>query len=99
MATPVPDPLTERRREALRLLGALTALVLFAAASWGLAQVHLGRAEGPVALVIAALKAVVVAMVFMEMRKSGTVPKFIAVVVALFIALLSGLVYSDVAFR
>jgi caa(3)-type oxidase subunit IV len=99
MATPVSDPLKEQRGEALRLVGALTLLVLLALASWGLAHTHLGRAEALVALGIAALKACIVALTFMELSKSGLTMKFIVVLVPMFIALICGLVYSDVALR
>ncbi len=78
-----------------------TAIILFVlwAVSFGLSYVHLGWASLPVALVIAASKAVLVALFFMELvhaRPSIVVTVLVALVLA---AILVGLTVADVITR
>ena len=72
------------------------ALVALAAISW-IAAV-LGTGTG-VALAIAAVKAALIALVFMELAHAHTADRVIAVVAVLFVVLLCAGSVADVAFR
>jgi cytochrome c oxidase subunit 4 len=91
MAAPVPHRLS--------LLGALVGLVVLTGLSWGLAHAQLGGAGTAVALGIAALKASVVALVFMEIAHASTVVRVVALVTVLFIVLLCLGVAGDTGLR
>ena len=82
-----------------RLVLALVALVALTLATWGLAQVPTGPAEAPIAFAIAAVKAGIVAAVFMEARSAGTAAWGAAFIAVIFILLLVGGTVVDVAFR
>lgn len=82
------------------LVLALVALALLTITSYALAQVfHLGAAGTPVALAIAVVKASIVAIVFMELRRASTTVHLVVFVVFTFIALLSAGTVADLAFR
>jgi cytochrome c oxidase subunit 4 len=97
VATPVPHPLNGAR--ARHLVLALAALLGLAALSWWLAHLELGAFATPVALGIAAAKALLVALVFMELSGKNLAIRFAAVLVPLFVVLLAGLVFTDVTLR
>ncbi len=78
---------------ALAALGVLTALTFF------LSRLSLGGAEAPVALVIAAAKAGVVATWFMELPRASKPAWILAGVTIGFIALLCAGTVADVALR
>jgi caa(3)-type oxidase subunit IV len=61
--------------------------------------VHLGRASTLVALVIAAVKASIVALAFMEVREASLPSRVIALVTIAFIALLCAGTATDVLLR
>jgi len=81
------------------LVIALVALAGLTVVSWGAAQLALGAAGTPVALGIAATKAGVVAVAFMELLRASTLARVIALVTVGFIALLCAGTVGDVAFR
>jgi len=99
MATPVPHPLKPARSHGRALWFAFLALLVLTAASWAGAHLPLGRLHGPFALAIAAAKALVVALVFMELKHADFVPRFVAVVTLLFIALMCSGVVADAVWR
>jgi caa(3)-type oxidase subunit IV len=74
------------------LIATLVALVVLAAASWLVA-------EPAVSLAIAAVKAVLIAWVFMELSHAHPVPRLVAVIAIGFIALLCAGTMADVALR
>jgi cytochrome c oxidase subunit 4 len=82
-----------------RLLLTAFALVVLWAASFGLSYVDLGRASLAVALGIAALKAVLVVLVFMELLHEKTSVKLAAASALLTITIFVTLVAADVATR
>ena len=74
------------------LILTFVALVVLAAASWGLSS--------PAAsLSIAAVKAILIALVFMELRDAHPVPRAIAIVAVLFVLLLTIGAWSDAVLR
>ena len=81
----------------LLLAGAL--LLALAALSYGLSFVHLGKLGLPLALAIAACKAVTVLFVFMGFGGLSTSAKLAAGAALLMVALLLGLMVADVATR
>jgi cytochrome c oxidase subunit 4 len=81
------------------LVLALVGLVVLTATSWGLSHLELGPAEVPAALAIAAVKATIVAVAFMELPRAS-IPARVTVLVTLsFIALLCAGTVTDLAFR
>ncbi len=75
------------------------ALLALTGASFGLSYVHLGTLGVPVAIVIAAIKATLVVLVFMELAVERFSIKVTIVVGFVFVALLVGLMAGDVATR
>jgi caa(3)-type oxidase subunit IV len=71
-------------------------LIARAGASWGLSSLG---APPIVALLIAAIKAIWIATVFMELRHAHTVPRTIALIAVLFVALLCAGTLADVDLR
>jgi hypothetical protein len=67
-------------------------LIALAAASWALSSAG-------VSIVIAAVKAVWIALVFMELRHAHPVPRAIAVIALLFVLLLTIGAWSDTVLR
>ena len=82
-----------------RLLLTALALVALWAASFGLSYLDLGRASLAVALGIAALKAVLVVLVFMELLREQVSVKLAAASALLTITIFVTLVAADVATR
>jgi caa(3)-type oxidase subunit IV len=80
----------------IRLALTFLALVVLAIVSWVLAD---AGAPTVVALVIAAVKAILIGLVFMELSHAHIVPRTIAIVMILFIALLISGVMTDVDLR
>lgn len=81
------------------LVGVGIVLLILAAISFGLSFLRLGAWETPVALGIGALKALGIALWFMELRHAPTVLRAVAVAgLALFVLLVS-LTAADVATR
>ena len=74
-------------------------LLTLAALSFVLSFAHLGNAGIPVALAIAFVKALVVALVFMELAVEVFTVRIILIVVAFFFTLLIGLVWADIGTR
>jgi cytochrome c oxidase subunit 4 len=74
-------------------------LITLWAASFGLSYAHLGAAALPVALAIAAIKATLVFLVFMELALESFSIRFAIVAAISMIALLIGLMAADVATR
>jgi caa(3)-type oxidase subunit IV len=71
-------------------------LIVLATASWLLAD---AGAPAVVALTIAAVKALAIGWVFMELSTDHAVPRVIAIVAVLFVVLLVGGVLVDVDLR
>ncbi len=69
------------------------------AASFALSYAELGRAALPVALGIGLVKAVLVALFFMELVREALSVKLTAIAAAALLATLIGLVLADVATR
>jgi cytochrome c oxidase subunit IV len=78
---------------------AFGALLLLTAASYALSYAHLGMLNIPVALAIAAVKAGIVIMVFMELAVERFTVKVTMVLGFVFVLLLIGLMVADVATR
>lgn len=81
------------------LILTLIALLVLTSLSWWLAHMPLGAFHSAAALGIAVLKAASVGLVFMELGRSGLVPRFIAVLTFLFIALLCAGIVGDALLR
>jgi caa(3)-type oxidase subunit IV len=75
------------------------AVLALAAGSWALAHAPLGAFAAPVALLVAALKASLVAAVFMRLWEGTTAARFAIALALGFIALLALAVVSDVVLR
>ena len=100
MATPVPHSLNQPARSHARaLLLAFLALLVLTSASWVGAHLPLGELHSVFALGIAACKALVVAVVFMELKHADFVPRFVAALTLLFIALMCSGIVADALWR
>jgi len=80
----------------LALVLTFLGLLALAGASWAAAALGTGTA---VALSIAALKAALIALIFMELTRAHSTDRVIALVAALFVILLCVGAVADVAFR
>lgn len=80
----------------LALIATYAGLVVLAAVSWLLADVGSGTV---VALVIAAAKAILIALVFMELIRAHATDRIIAAIAVLFVVLLCVGALGDVALR
>lgn len=78
---------------------AIVALLLLTGLSFALAQVEIAGGGLVLALVVAAIKASIVAMIFMHLRYSSNTTRMVFVFTILFIALLAGGVMADIATR
>lgn len=78
---------------------ALVALLVLTGVSFGLAYVPLGAAGPVVALAIAAVKVIIVGLIFMELLTSLAATRLIPVVTVLFVILLCLGIVGDVGFR
>lgn len=78
---------------------ALIALLCLTALTFGMHYVELGVASTVIALVIAAIKVLIVAAIFMELRESLAATRLIPIVTVLFVILLCVGIAGDVAFR
>ncbi len=72
------------------------ALLVLAALSWVAATLGTGSA---VALTIASVKALAIALVFMELTRANPADRMIAVVAVMFVVLICAGSLADVAFR
>ncbi len=88
-----------RNASGMALTVAWLALLALAAASFALSSLSLGAAAAPVALAIAAVKAAVIALVFMELVAARYTHRAVLAVAVGFVALLVGLVLFDVRTR
>ena len=79
-----------------QLVLTFVALVVLALTSWAAAS---AGAPPALALAIAAVKAILIALVFMELAHAHTVPRVIAIVAVLFVVLLCVGTLTDVALR
>jgi len=77
----------------LALLLALTGVTV------AVSYIHLGFFNVPVALAIAALKASLVLLFFMHLRHEGPVIRYAFITAILFLAVMIGFTFWDVAFR
>ena len=77
----------------------LAALLVLTAISWVMSHVPLGGASTPIALLIAGIKASIVAVWFMELPRASGPAKITAAVTLSFIVLLCGGIVADVALR
>lgn len=77
----------------------LVALLVLTAVSWVMSHVPLGPATTWVALLIAAVKAALVAIAFMEIRRASATARIMGFVTIAFILLLAGGIVGDLAFR
>ena len=82
-----------------RLVMAAGLLVVLTLASFGLAHLHLQRFGAAIALVLAAIKASIVAVAFMELDRASSPAKITAFVTLAFIAILCGGILGDVRVR
>jgi len=91
---------SDLRAPSARLLAvALAVLLALTAVSWLLAHVPLGGASTPIALAIAAIKASIVAIAFMELHHASTPARVTVFVTLSFIALLAAGAVTDVLLR
>lgn len=74
-------------------------LLVLAGSTVGLATVHLGIWNTPIALGIAAIKALLIAVFFMELRDSFPLPRLAAVVALIWLTILIGFTMDDVLTR
>ena len=74
-------------------------LVVLAGGSWLASSYNLGNAGSAVALAIAGVKALGIALVFMELYWAHAVDRVIAVIAVFFVILLCVGSLADVAFR
>lgn len=81
------------------LVGAVIALLVLTALSFGFHYADLGRWGTVIALSIAAIKVTIVGLVFMELLESLAATRMIAIVVVMWVALLCLGIYLDVAYR
>lgn len=81
------------------LVWTLLALLGLTVISWAISHVHLGSASTLIALAIAAVKASVVAVAFMELPRASAQARIVAAVTVAFIALLCAGTVADVAMR
>jgi cytochrome c oxidase subunit 4 len=81
------------------LFATFAALIVLAVVSFLLSLANLGRIGVPVALAIAALKAALVALVFMELIVEKLTFRLVLILVVLFFALLIGGVWADIDTR
>jgi caa(3)-type oxidase subunit IV len=82
-----------------RYVVALVVLLVLTGLSFGLVSLGLGAAGPPIALTIAAIKVLVVGVVFMHLSEAMFATRMVGVATILFIALLCFGVLGDVAFR
>jgi cytochrome c oxidase subunit IV len=98
--TPTEEPTTALHAASGRsLVIVLLALLVLTLLSWAVSNLALGAASMPIALLIAAVKAGLVATWFMELPLAATPARVIVVVTISFIALLCAGTVSDVALR
>ena len=82
-----------------RNLATWVTLVLLVLLTLALAYLPLGRLNLPVALVIAAAKAALVAVVFMELRTGRPLFRLVAGAALFWIAIMFVLAFADIAMR
>ncbi len=73
--------------------------MVLAAASFGFSLTDLGRLEMPLAMGIAAVKALLVALVFMQVLRSGVLTQVIVLVAVVLMGTLVALAGADIATR
>ena len=95
MASQEKRHVTSYRQLALILLF----LLLLTGTTVGISYVHLGFFNVPAALAIAMAKASLVLLFFMHLRHEGRVIRYSFLGTALFLAIMIGFTFWDVAFR
>lgn len=75
------------------------ALLLLTVLSYALSRIHIGAAEMPAAMVIAAVKVGLVVWFFMHLRDSGPTERLFAAGGAVMVAILMGIASTDVLAR
>jgi cytochrome c oxidase subunit 4 len=95
------DVLEEREhpKSGAPLVYALVALLCLTGLTFGLHFVDLGATSTVIALLIAGVKVCIVAVIFMELRESMAATRTVAIIAAVFVALLCVGIYGDVGFR
>ncbi len=83
-------------RPALSTFLALIVLLAITAAS---SRIDLGWGNAAINLAIAALKALLILLVFMQLRSDRSLPRLAAGATALWLAILYGLIFADYATR
>jgi cytochrome c oxidase subunit 4 len=96
--TVLPTP-SSRQPSSASLLLAGAGLLALACTSFGLSFLPLGALALPIALGIAAAKAAIVLVVFMDFAKQSASVKLAALAALLMVALLAGLMVADSATR
>ncbi len=81
------------------LVLALIMLLVLTVISWAVSHVQLGVASTSIAIAIAALKATVVAIAFMELPRAAIVARVVAIVTLAFIGILCAGVVADIGMR
>jgi caa(3)-type oxidase subunit IV len=94
-----PDATPHSSSSARPLVVALIVLVVLTATSWAIAHVELAGFGTPVAIAIAAVKASVVGVAFMELPRASLPARVIAFVTIAFIALLCAGTVTDIVLR
>jgi len=77
----------------------LTLLLALTGVTVAVSYIHLGFFNVPVALTIASLKAALVLLFFMHLRYEGPVIRYSFITTVLFLAIMIGFTFWDVAFR
>ena len=77
----------------------LTLLLALTGVTVAVSYIHLGFFNVPLALTIASLKAALVLLFFMHLRYEGPVIRYSFITTVLFLAIMIGFTFWDVAFR
>jgi cytochrome c oxidase subunit 4 len=77
----------------------LTLLLALTGVTVAVSYIHLGFFNVPLALTIASLKAALVLLFFMHLRFEGPVIRYSFITTVLFLAIMIGFTFWDVAFR
>ena len=77
----------------------LALLLMLTGVTVTVSYIHLGFLNVPVALAIASLKAALVLLFFMHLRYEGPVIRYAFITAILFLAIMIGFTFWDVAFR
>lgn len=79
------------KRRLVRILAVWLALVLLAALTVGTAYIPMGAANMPVNILIAGIKAVLIAIFFMHLASPDSVPRIVCIVAAVMLVVMFAL--------